>query len=66
MQFANKFNIKKVIPVLLKPCSLVVLKKDVRYNWLHGIRAVKTDNYYGEKIVRKRRVSLTFRKVIVS
>lgn len=66
MQFTNKFNVQKVIPVLLEPCSLVVLKKDARYNWMHGIKAVKTDNFYGEKIIRKRRLSLTFRKVIIS
>lgn len=66
MQFTNNLNIQSVIPVLLEPCSLVVLKKDARYNWMHGIKAVKTDNFYGEKIIRKRRVSLTFRKVIIS
>ena len=66
MQFTNKFNVQKVIPVLLEPCSLVVLKKDARYNWMHGIKAVKTDNFYGEKIIRRRRISLTFRKVIIS
>ena len=66
MQFTNNLNIQRVIPVLLEPCSLVVLKKDARYNWMHGIKAVKTDNYYGEKIIRRRRVSLTFRKVIIS
>ena len=66
MQFTNNLNVQKVIPVLLEPCSLVVLKKDARYNWMHGIKAVKTDNFYGEKIIRRRRVSLTFRKVIIS
>jgi alkylated DNA repair dioxygenase AlkB len=66
MQFTNNLNAQKVIPILLEPCSLVVLKKDARYNWMHGIKAVKTDNFYGEKIIRRRRVSLTFRKVIIS
>jgi alkylated DNA repair dioxygenase AlkB len=66
MHFTNNLNVQRVIPVLLEPCSLVVLKKDARYNWMHGIKAVKTDNYYGEKIIRRRRVSLTFRKVIIS
>ena len=66
MQFTNNLNVQKLIPVLLEPCSLVVLKKDARYNWMHGIKAVKTDNFYGEKIIRRRRVSLTFRKVIIS
>jgi alkylated DNA repair dioxygenase AlkB len=64
MQFTYKNNLDKIVPVLLEPRSLVVLKEDARYNWLHGIKSVKTDNYHGEKVVRKRRVSLTFRKVI--
>lgn len=66
MQFTNKNNLQEIIPILLEPCSLVVLKQDARYNWMHGIKAVKTDNYYGQKIVRNRRVSLTFRKVIIN
>jgi alkylated DNA repair dioxygenase AlkB len=66
MQFTNKINLQEIIPILLEPCSLVVLKQDSRYNWMHGIKAVKTDNYNGQKIVRNRRVSLTFRKVIIN
>ncbi len=66
MQFTNKNNLQEIIPILLEPCSLVVLKEDSRYNWMHGIKAVKTDNYFGQKILRNRRVSLTFRKVIIS
>ena len=66
MQFTNKNNLKEIIPVLLEPCSLVVLKEVARYNWMHGIKAVKTDIYNGQKITRKRRVSLTFRKVIIT
>ncbi len=45
--------------------SMVVLKEGARYDWMHGIKMVKTDNYFEHKIVRKRRVSLTFRKVIL-
>ena len=66
MQFTNKDNLEEIIPILLEPCSLVVLKGDSRYNWMHGIKAVKTDNYFGQKIIRNRRVSLTFRKVIIN
>lgn len=66
MQFTNKNNLQEIIPILLKPRSLVVLKKDARYNWMHGIKAVKFDNYFGQKIARNRRVSLTFRKVIIN
>ena len=54
------------IPILLEPKSLVVLKDDARYKWNHSIAARKTDQLQGKKIPRKRRVSLTFRKVILS
>lgn len=66
MQFTNKSNLQEIIPILLEPCSLVILKEDARYNWMHGIKALKTDTYNIQKIVRNRRVSLTFRKVIVN
>jgi alkylated DNA repair dioxygenase AlkB len=42
--------------------SLVVLRDDARYKWKHGIAARKTDHH----IKRKRRVSLTFRKMLES
>lgn len=66
MQFTNKENPSIIVPVLLEPCSLIVLKEDARYNWMHGIKAVKTDKYNSAKVIRRRRVSLTFRKVIVN
>jgi len=54
------------IPVLLEPRSIVVLKDDARYKWTHSIPARKVDNFYGQTITRERRVSLTFRKVIIT
>lgn len=53
------------IPVLLEPRSIVVLKDDARYQWLHSISARKVDHFQGQIITRERRVSLTFRKVII-
>ena len=52
------------IPILLEPRSLLVLKDDVRYLWQHCIAARKNDKYNGIISPRKRRLSLTFRKVI--
>ena len=52
-------NIKKFI--YLEPRSLLVLQCDARYKWKHGIAARKSDN----RVKRQRRVSLTFRKVIL-
>jgi len=52
------------IPVLLLPGSLLILQGVARYQWQHGIPARKTDQYQGKKLVRSRRVSLTFREVL--
>ena len=65
MNFTHKFDKAKKIPVWLEPRSLVVLSKDARFEWLHGIPARKWDEWDGHKYMRERRVSLTFRKVII-
>ena len=65
MNFTHKFDKTKKIPVWLEPRSLVVLSKDARSKWLHGIAARKSDEWDGQKHERQRRVSLTFRKVII-
>jgi alkylated DNA repair dioxygenase AlkB len=51
--------------LLMEPRSLLVLTGDARYIWQHAIAGRKTDRYSGQIINRNRRVSLTFRKVIV-
>ena len=65
MNFTNKFDKTKKIPVWLAPRSIVVLRDEARYDWLHGIAARKWDEWDRHKYVRERRVSLTFRKVII-
>ena len=65
MDFTYKDMKEKKISYLLEPKSLIVLSGDARNKWLHGIAARKTDMWKGEKIERKRRVSLTFRNVIL-
>ena len=65
MNFTNKFDKTKKIPVWLEPRSLVVLSGEARDKWLHGIPARKSDESNGHKYDRQRRVSLTFRKVIM-
>jgi hypothetical protein len=52
--------------MLLEPGSLLVLKKEARNRWKHGIVPRRTDNYEGTIIERQRRVSITLRKVLVS
>ncbi len=64
MDFINKFDNEKK-EVWLEPRSIVVLKDKARYEWLHGIAARKSDMRNGRRVARERRVSLTFRKVII-
>ena len=56
---------EKKIPLLLEPRSIIVLSDEARYEWKHSIPARKKDLIHGLVYPRKRRVSLTFRKVIV-
>lgn len=52
--------------LLLESRSLLVLNGDARYIWQHAIAGRKTDRHNGQIIQRTRRISLTFRKVIVA
>lgn len=47
--------------IYLEPRSLLILKGDARYKWKHGIASRKNDN----RVKRQRRISLTFRKVVL-
>lgn len=51
---------------LLEPRSLLVLTGDARYVWQHAIVGRKMDRYNGQVIQRTRRISLTFRNVVVT
>jgi alkylated DNA repair dioxygenase AlkB len=62
MEF-TKEDIK--IPILLEPRSAAILKGASRYAWMHAIPARQKDIYNGMIFPRKRRISLTFRKVIL-
>lgn len=64
MDFINKFD-KRKKSVWLERRSIVVLKNEARYKWLHGIAARQSDKWDGHKYKRRRRISLTFRKVKV-
>ncbi|WCK13419.1 alpha-ketoglutarate-dependent dioxygenase AlkB [Agrobacterium tumefaciens] len=50
--------------VVLQPCSVVLLGDAGRYDWSHEIPSRKSDVVNGLRPARRRRVSLTFRKVI--
>lgn len=64
MDFTHLITHEK-IPVLLEPRSAVILKGDSRHIWQHGIAMRKSDNFDDTIFKRSRRVSLTFRKVII-
>jgi alkylated DNA repair dioxygenase AlkB len=64
MDFINSETNQK-ISILLPRRSLLILKDDARYKWQHGIASRKTDKIDGQIIKRKRRISLTFRNVIL-
>ena len=51
---------------LLEPRSLLLFSGDARYHWKHGIAARKSDKHNGQIIARGRRISLTFRNVILT
>ncbi|MEN0049437.1 MAG: alpha-ketoglutarate-dependent dioxygenase AlkB [Bacteroidota bacterium] len=64
MNFTHTITNEK-IPIFLSARSLVIMKEASRYDWKHGIPARKKDRI-GEKVYpRTRRVSLTFRSVIL-
>jgi alkylated DNA repair dioxygenase AlkB len=62
MELANG---KQILALLLEPRSAVILQEDARYRWTHAVPARKKDILEGRTVVRSRRVSLTFRKVLL-
>ena len=53
------------VALLLQPRSLLIMQGEARHLWKHGIPARKTDTYAGLSLERKRRISLTFRQVVL-
>ncbi len=51
--------------ILLKPLSLLILKDEFRYKWKHSISMRSNDLIDGNSIDRQKRISLTFRTVII-
>lgn len=63
--FEREPNSKDKIPLFLEPGTLVVMTGESRFHWYHGIQNRKSDEFNGVKYKRGRRVSITFRKVIL-
>jgi len=60
MRFASQIASQQM-ELHFQPASLLVLKGDARHMWTHAIPPRKTDVIEGQKHVRSRRISLTFR-----
>jgi len=54
------------IPFLITPHTLIVMTDESRFSWYHGIVGRKSDKFNGQIHKRQRRVSITFRKVIIN
>lgn len=50
--------------VLLEPRSLLVMTDEARYEWRHGIARRKKDRWQGSVLLRRRRLSVTFRRLL--
>lgn len=61
----NNVNFDGKSSILLKRRSLLVFSNESRYIYEHGIAPRKSDYFNGTKRNRERRISLTFRKVIL-
>jgi alkylated DNA repair dioxygenase AlkB len=53
-----------LVPVRLQPGSLSVMTGPARYTWRHAIAARKSDPTPNGRVLRGRRVSITFRTVL--
>lgn len=51
--------------LILEPGSLLVLSGEARYHWMHTITARKSDIIDNVEVPRERRLSLTFRNMIL-
>lgn len=68
MQFEPYKNYKKELPtdplkLYLEPGSVLVFGGDARYKYSHEIKKRKSDIVNGKKIIRGKRISITFRHV---
>lgn len=64
MQFQNMYDGRKE-ELYLQERSLIVLSGAARYEWTHAILGRKSDIVNGFKLERRRRVSLTFRTMVL-
>ena len=63
MQFAEKASGREE-ELLIEPGSALVLSGEARSRWTHAIPARTSDLWHNRELVRRRRVSLTFRRML--
>lgn len=66
MEFSPTKGRGPKLAILLEPRSIIVLTGPARYDWRHAIPARKADPYDGHLLPRSRRISLTFRTVLLN
>ena len=54
-----------VFDLFLEPGDLLLMRNEARHEWRHQIKARKADIWDGLKIRRERRLSLTYRHVLI-
>ena len=64
MTLTKEDDIKKQVDLLLPRRSLLIMEKEARYNWLHGIKFGKVHEFINNtnetiRIERNRRVSVS-------
>ncbi len=64
MEFSNA-RMQEKKEVLLEERSLIVLSGEARYDWTHAIPGRKSDVINSQKMYRARRISLTFRNIVL-
>lgn len=64
MEF-EKFSSNQKKIMILEPGSLLVLSDEARYGWMHSIPPRKVDLVNNQEIRRIRRISLTFRNMVL-
>lgn len=67
MNFQREVSTKEKdkIPLLIPLRTLILMTGESRFNWYHGIPPRKSDKFNEQIYKRQRRVSITFRKVII-
>jgi alkylated DNA repair dioxygenase AlkB len=66
MTFRSTKEQEKSIDLLLHPRTVLVMEKEARYEYKHGIASRQKDSFNGTTNLRQRRLSITYRKVIAS